>query len=65
MHVTGTGGWQQYHVESVGTLHLATGWQMLTIKPTSLPNGWVMNLRQVTLTAAAPFGISHPARINN
>ena len=51
--IAGTGGWDKYKTAPLqGTVSLPKGALTLSIKPTTMPHGAVMNLREVKLTPA-------------
>jgi len=46
-----TSGWEDYRtVTLTGTISLPAGIHHIRVKPTTMPNGAVMNLRAITLT---------------
>ena len=50
-----TGGWEDFLTEPLGVVDLSAGRHTLSVRPTHIPQNWVMNLREVVLkpTAAA------------
>jgi hypothetical protein len=47
-----TGGWEQYHSQSLGKLHLAAGKQTLALRLTSIPHSGAMRFQQIELMPA-------------
>lgn len=48
--ISGTGGWGDYKTMSLGTIDLPKGTHSLRLRPTTMPSGGVMNLREARLT---------------
>ena len=46
-HIAGTGTWSQYKQAEIGKVTLPAGTQSVKLKPTTMPHGTVMNLREV------------------
>jgi alpha-L-fucosidase len=50
--VENTGSWGQFVVVKLGTITIARGCHVLSVKPTKMPHGAVMNLRSIVLKPA-------------
>jgi hypothetical protein len=50
--IEATGKWENYQPTEIGKVTLPAGTQSVKLKPTTMPHGRVMNLREVRLTPA-------------
>ena len=47
--ITGSGGWDKYRQDKIGTVELPAGFQRLTLRPDAQVNGALMDLRALYL----------------